>query len=158
VISPFGPRAQLAGSSDPRVERVPSADRFRTGGVNSIRGYTENQIPAPPANGGLALVLGNVELRVPLARLPLLGNLGLEAFVDFGNVWARPEYIRMAQFRPSVSRRPYGDRDVHYVFGLGPRLELPIGPLRVDLSWSARPSAVRGYLEPRVQFAIGPSI
>jgi len=51
---------------------------------------------------------------------------------------------------------------VRYVFGIGPRLDLPIGPLRVDVSWNARPSnegtGTRGYLERRFQFAIGPSI
>jgi outer membrane protein assembly complex protein YaeT len=161
VITPFGPQDNIVvGSDDPKVAGIPLPDRFRTGGVNSIRGYDENEIPEPPASGGLAILQANIELRIPLARLPVLGNLGLETFVDFGNVWARPEYIRWDQFRPSISRTPYGDQDVRYVFGLGPRFELPIGPLRVDVSWSGRPSAgtVRGYLEPRWQFAIGPSI
>lgn len=161
VISPFGPQDDVVvGSDDPQVAGIPLPDRFRTGGVNSIRGYRENEIPDPPANGGLAILQANIELRVPLARLPVIGNLGLEAFLDFGNVWARPEYIRWSQFRPTISRTPYGGQDVRYVFGIGPRFELPIGPLRVDLSWNGRPSSdgSRGYLEPVFQFAIGPSI
>jgi outer membrane protein assembly factor BamA len=165
VITPFGPQDNVVvGADDPKVAGIPLQDRFRTGGVNSIRGYNENDIPHAPAYGGLAILQANLELRIPIARLPLLGNLGFESFLDMGNVWARPEYIRWQQFRPSISRTPYGDQDVRYVFGVGPRFELPIGPLRVDLSWSARPSntgtgqRVRGYLAPRWQFAIGPSI
>jgi len=160
AIAPFGETsAPVVGADDPVVAQVPLPDRFRTGGVNSIRGYDENEIPAPPANGGLAIIQANLEWRVPLIRLPVVGQLGLETFIDMGNVWPRPRYIRWEQFRPSISRDPYGDHDVRYVFGIGPRFELPIGPLRIDVSWSARPTTgVRGYLEPRVRFAIGPSI
>jgi outer membrane protein assembly complex protein YaeT len=162
VIYPFGPQDSIAASPDPQVARVPLNDRFRTGGVNSLRGYGENLLPPSPASGGLALLLANFELRWPVARLPVLGNFGFEFFVDAGNVWARPEYIHLQQFRPSISHTPLSDQDVRYVFGIGPRLDLPIGPLRVDFSWNFRPSnegtQTRGYLEPRIQFAIGPSI
>lgn len=165
VITPFGSQDNIVvGSDDPKVAGIPLPDRFRTGGVNSIRGYRENEIPDPPANGGLAILQASFEARIPLARLPVIGNFGLEAFLDAGNVWARPEYIRWSQFRPTISRTPYGAQDVRYVFGFGPRFELPIGPLRVDLSWNARPSydgagnPVRGFMERRIQFAIGPSI
>jgi len=48
------------------------------------------------------------------------------------------------------------------VYGLGGRLVLPFGPLRVDLAWSDRPDFPRGTLFRRpmrfaYQFAIGPS-
>jgi len=162
VINPFGPEDSIAASPDPQVARVPLNDRFRTGGVNSLRGYGENLLPPAPASGGLAMLLANLELRVPVARLPVLGNFGFEFFIDAGNVWARPEYILLHQFRPSISHTPVTDQDVRYVFGIGPRLDLPIGPLRVDFSWNARPSAegtgFRNYLERRISFAIGPSI
>ncbi len=149
VIDPFGGGQFTPGTEDERLARVPISDRFRIGGVNSLRGYEENQIPS---EGGLAILQGNLELRVPL-----LGPLGAEFFVDGGNVWSRYEQIRLADFRPRVSRDPLSPAEVRYVFGFGPRLDLPIGPLRVDVSWNLRPETVRRYLLPRWQFAIGPA-
>src|SRR5262249_45431939 len=53
-IDPFGSTEVLTQDTtvEERVNRVPPADRFRIGGVNSLRGYNENEIPP---GGGLAL-------------------------------------------------------------------------------------------------------
>jgi outer membrane protein insertion porin family len=151
AIDPFGrpPAFTPSPDVDPAVARVPLEDRFRTGGVNSIRGYSDNSIPAA---GGLALLQANLELRVPLA-----GPLGLEIYADAGNAWARWERIRAASFVPEVSHEALGVDDVRYVFGIGPRLDLPIGPVRLDFTWSLRPTADRAALVAEPQFAIGPS-
>jgi outer membrane translocation and assembly module TamA len=42
---------------------------------------------------------------------------------------------------------------VRFVGGIGPRVDLPVGPLRFDISWRVRPTAWK----PKFQFAIGPS-
>jgi outer membrane protein assembly factor BamA len=42
------------------------------------------------------------------------------------------------------------------VVGVGPRLNLPFGPLRVDFSWSLRPEPGKGRVL-GAQFAIGPT-
>ncbi len=150
-IDPFGPRPAFSPRTlvDPEVARVPLEDRFRIGGVNSIRGYDENSIPP---SGGLAVLQGSVELRVPTSlKLPFMGPLGFEVYADGGNVWARPEYIKWKQFTSSS-----GDadpNDVRFVAGVGPRVDLPVGPLRVDVSWRLRPT--RSHY--KIQFAIGPS-
>jgi len=141
----FSPQAQV----DEAVARVPLNDRFRTGGVNSIRGYPENSIPF---TGGLALMQANAELRIPIA-----GPFGLEVFVDAGNVWARPSYIKRRDFTPRWNGVTLSDNDVRYVIGFGPRINLPIGPLRFDVSWSLRPSPGEARHRPKPQFAIGPS-
>ena len=141
----FSPEAQV----DEQVARVPLNDRFRIGGVNSIRGYGENTIPF---EGGLAVLQANAELRIPL-----VGPFGLEVYVDAGNVWARPSYITWDDFRPSWSDVPLSRDDVRYVFGFGPRINLPIGPLRVDVTWSLRPLPGEAGHRPKPQFAIGPS-
>ena len=124
---------------------------IRIGGVNSLRFYDENTIPAG-GSGGLAMLQGNLELRIPTSvRLPFLGPLGFETYLDVGNVWARREYIRWRHFTAS------GDESdpnlVRWVVGFGPRVELPVGPLRLDVSWRVRPKSS----DPRIQFAIGPS-
>lgn len=152
VIDPFGSQKNFTppdSTVDARVQRVPLEDRFRLGGVNSIRGFSESSLPA---TGGLAMLLANVELRVPV-----IGPLGFEAYVDAGNVWTRPSRLSGGDFWPRASSTPYGSDDVRWVVGIGPRLTLPIGPLRLDWSWSLRPSAAGQRRKPVAQFAIGPS-
>lgn len=151
MIRPFGPRPTFTPGAaiDGEVARVPTEHRFRLGGVGSIRGYSENSIPP---GGGLALLLASVELRVPLA-----GPFGLELFVDAGNVWARPEYIKPDHFSLRINHQEMDDGDVRYVFGLGPRFDLPFGPLRLDFTWSLRPDGNGRTLVAERQFAIGPS-
>ena len=150
VIDPFGPRPEFSPSAvvDSEVARVPLEDRFRIGGVNSIRGHDESSIPA---SGGLAVLQGNIELRIPTpVKLPLLGPLGFEAYIDAVNVWSRPEYVRLRHFGLTDDSDP---NSVRVVGGVGPRVDLPVGPLRVDVSWRMRPTPWR----PKIQFAIGPS-
>jgi len=150
IIDPYGPRPEFSPSAvvDSEVARVPLEDRFRIGGVNSIRSYDENSIPA---SGGLAVLKGGVELRIPTsARVPFLGTLGFEAYADAGNVWARPQYVRWRHFSQVDDADP---NTVRYVAGLGPRIDLPVGPLRLDVTWRWHPTPSH----PIFQFAIGPS-
>ena len=150
-IDPFGSRQRFSPDTlvDPEVARVPLEDRFNTGGVNSVRGHNENSIHP---SGGLVVLQGNVELRIPTGlRIPFLGALGIETYLDAGNVWDRPVYVRWRHFTPTED-----DPDpnaVRYVAGIGPRVQLPVGPLRIDFTWRLRPSTS----SPRIQFAIGPS-
>jgi hypothetical protein len=50
------------GTQDEDVARVPKERRFFLGGVNSLRGFGENAIPP---DGGLAMMLANLEYRIP---------------------------------------------------------------------------------------------
>lgn len=162
VMGPIGDaRDDFApGTEDDRVRRVPKERRFFVGGVNSLRGWGENSIPG---DGGLAMLLGNLE-----ARIPLWGPFGGEVFLDAGNVWARPEYLRLANFVAPWDARRGTPGDLRYSYGVGARLLLPFGPLRVDLAWSDHPDfeSQRVFLGAKdhkkkmrfaYQFAIGPS-
>ena len=153
MIRPFGRKRQFTASDtlDDQVLRVPLEDRFRLGGVNSLRGFDENALPP---GGGLVLVQGNIELRVPL-----VGPFGLEFYGDAGNVWARPAYMKLRQFVPRAGQSLPDPGDVRYVFGTGARLDLPFGPLRLDFTWSPRPvdPVTRKWLVHKLQFAIGPA-
>lgn len=156
VMGPIGDaRDDFApGTLDDRVRRVPKERRFFIGGVNSLRGWGENSIPG---DGGLAMLLANVE-----ARIPVWGPFGAEAFLDAGNVWARPEYLRLANFVAPWDARRGTPGDLRYSYGVGARLLLPFGPLRVDLAWSRHPdfvgSSAFGHDQRfAYQFAIGPS-
>jgi outer membrane protein insertion porin family len=151
AIDPYGEARTFSPAGlDPLLARVPLEDRFRIGGANSVRGYNESEITA---TGGLAEIQANVELRVPV-----VGPFGLELFMDVGNVWARWSYIKWENFLPELSSEPLDPSDLRYAFGLGARLMLPFGPLRLDFAWTPRPdpggqSVRRG----RAQFAIGNS-
>jgi outer membrane protein insertion porin family len=158
VMQPFGSSLNFSPEleTDPQVRRVPQESRFYIGGVNSLRGYSENEVPT---SGGLAMALVNVEWRAPLA-----GPFGMEAFIDAGNVWARPEYIKASNFIAPWNAHRAGPGDVRYTYGVGGRLLLPFGPLRIDLAWSRNPDFPYGrkFLFHRTvpfvyQFAIGPS-
>jgi outer membrane protein insertion porin family len=149
VIKPFGEKNSFvpAAGLDRDVARVPTEDLFRLGGVSSVRGYDENEIAR---TGGLALLQANLELRIPL-----VGPFGAELFVDAGNVWARPEYIRMKDFTPRFTDAALSPSDVRYVYGAGARFNLPFGPMRVDFTWGTRPEQGENRIAGRWQFAIG---
>lgn len=133
------------------VARVPLENRFRLGGVNSVRGFSENSL-AP--NGGLAMIQVNAELRVAL-----LGPFGVEFYIDGGNVWEGAGDIHIKDFTPYAGNRTVSPGDMRYVYGFGPRLNLPFGPLRLDYTWSPRPvdPVTQKRFRGRYQFAIGPS-
>jgi outer membrane protein assembly complex protein YaeT len=153
TIHPFGRPPRFTPATgvdlDQQAARVPLEDRFRIGGVNSLRGYDENTIPI---SGGLAVIQGNAELRVPL-----VGIVGLELYLDAGNVWARPAFIRWRNFVPRATHRRLEAADLRYVFGTGLRINFPFSPLRIDFTWSARPDENGRWLKAEPQFAIGPS-
>jgi outer membrane protein assembly factor BamA len=137
---------------DEEVAKVPFETRFFIGGPNTLRGYSENSIPP---SGGLATLLGNAEMRVPLA-----GPFGVEVFVDMGNVWDRAEYIQLEDFIPPWQTGRNHPDDIHWTYGIGARLELPFGPLRADLAWSEDPGFPHGRVFNKsvafaYQFAIG---
>ncbi|MEO5989074.1 MAG: BamA/TamA family outer membrane protein [Candidatus Eisenbacteria bacterium] len=152
VISPFGDVANnfSPDAADQQVARVPRPQRFFVGGPNSLRGYEENSIPL---DGGLAMVLANLEFRVPL-----YGPFGLEVFLDAGNVWDRLSYIKAGDLVLPWQAGRERRNDLRYTYGVGGRLVLPFGPLRVDLAWSDRSDFPHSRGVPfSYQFAIGPS-
>ena len=153
MAAPFGRAVQFTPSDtlvESQVARVPLANRFRIGGVNSVRGFAENSL-AP--GGGLAMLQANAELRVPL-----VGPFGVEFYIDGGNVWADASDIHLTNLTPYFGGKPVGPGDMRYVYGFGPRLNLPFGPLRLDVTWSSRPIDATGKrFKGAVQFAIGPS-
>jgi len=154
AATPFGGSVQFTPEDSTvslDVSKVPLANRFRLGGVNSVRGFAENAL-AP--NGGLAMLQGNLEVRIPLN-----GPFGLEFFIDGGNVWESADDIKWRDLKPYVGPKPVAPGDLRYVFGFGPRLNLPFGPLRLDLTWSPRPidPITKQWFVHEVQFAIGPT-
>jgi outer membrane protein insertion porin family len=85
-------------------EDLPSYEQFYLGGLDSLRGYKENEFR------GDKVVLGSLELRFPLTK-ELLGSL----FVDAGKVW--DENFSMEDFKIG--------------WGLGVRFKTPVGLIRL---------------------------
>lgn len=87
---------------------VPVHERFRVGGVDSIRGYRDNIFD------GEQMVVINSEY-----RFPIIDMLEGVAFVDVGHTWVEGESPDISQFKSST--------------GVGVRIHTPIGQLRLDL-------------------------
>jgi outer membrane protein insertion porin family len=99
---------------------TPIVERFFAGGRTTHRAFTLDDLGVPGQTlqdgqgiGGNALLLANVEWRVPLS-----GGLGLVLFADWGNVWAGPTYLKLA--------------DGRWGAGLGLHYLTPVGPFRLE--------------------------
>lgn len=140
----FPLRQTPAGQSAPFV---PPEQRFYAGGPNSVRGYGPNELGALVyvvsdtssdtgrtvqhgdtiystlrriPIGGNALVLANVELRVPA---PVFRDrLRVAAFIDVGQVYQRQQDL--TSFRA-----------LRVTPGVGLRVTTPLGPVRVDIAY-----------------------
>ena len=100
---------------------------FRTGGGNTLRGYSYNEVGVSGSVlGGEALAVSHLE-----GRFPLFGDLGGVVFSDAGNVWNRPADISLLNLKVSA--------------GVGLRYYTPIGPIRVDYAARVYPEVDFGF-------------
>jgi outer membrane protein assembly factor BamA len=134
----FGWLANLTGEDNETL--IPLPERIFSGGASSHRGFPDNQ--AGPRDletgfplGGRGLFMHNLELRFPLVG----DNIGGVLFHDAGNVYSSVSDI---SFRFRQRDRQDFDYMVHS-FGFGIRYSTPIGPIRLDLSYS--PNSPRFY-------------
>ncbi|MEQ1883463.1 MAG: POTRA domain-containing protein [Bryobacteraceae bacterium] len=127
---------------------IPLPERFFAGGASSQRAFPDNQ--AGPRDigsngngatgfplGGTAMFFHSTEL-----RFPLIGdNVGGVLFHDMGNVYSD---IRNVSFR----FRQQNLTDFNYMVqaaGFGIRYKTPVGPIRIDLSFSPNPPKFNGF-------------
>ncbi|MCS7090870.1 MAG: outer membrane protein assembly factor BamA [Verrucomicrobiota bacterium] len=120
---------------------VPFYDRFYLGGLYSLRGFKYREVsPREPGFtepvGGNTYWLGSVEY-----SLPVIQRLRFAVFYDVGNVMS------------DAFQFDFANRSDNWGFGI--RLDLPIGPLRLDygipIHYDERYSRGRG----RFQFGVG---
>jgi outer membrane protein insertion porin family len=105
---------------------VPFFERYYLGGLTSLRGFkyryiSPRQVPNIPDNepiGGDTYWFGSVEYSIPIFEQERGVGVRFALFYDIGSVGANP-------YNPNFAR--YSDN-----WGLGLRLNLPIGPLRLD--------------------------
>ncbi|MFC5520390.1 autotransporter assembly complex protein TamA [Polaromonas jejuensis] len=110
--------------------RIPSAQLFRTGGDNTVRGYGYRDIGIPLANGvvgpGRYMAVGSVEWQRPLMIDGRPSEWENTVFLDAGAVADKPRDLR-----PSVG------------LGTGVRWRSPIGPLQIDLAYGVKVKRLR---------------
>lgn len=102
---------------------IPQTHRFYAGGGSSVRGWRYRDLSASgdPQLGGNVLFEGSIELRVNILqalRDDFWDRLWTVLFMDFGNVWAEANDLRL--------------RGVAVAAGFGLRYDTFFGPFRVD--------------------------
>jgi len=138
---------------------VPLAERFFSGGGNSLRGFAINEAgPRDPVTGyqlgGEGLFVNNLELRLPPLDLPFIGkDLSPVIFHDMGNVFASTsdlfpslihwrERAELASIPVPPGSAPAQSWNFNYLsqaVGGGIRYRTPIGPVRFDVSYNINP-------------------
>jgi outer membrane protein insertion porin family len=105
---------------------VPFFERFYLGGLTSMRGYkfryvSPRQVPNIPGNepiGGDTYWFGTAEYSIPIYEAERGIGIRFALFYDIGSVGSNPYNMNWSG---------YDDN-----WGVGLRLNLPIGPLRLD--------------------------
>lgn len=131
----------------PEDGRLPIYQKYRIGGMNSVRGYDFASIsPEDPATqdkiGGEKMIVCNFEYRFPLVKKQGVSGV---VFFDAGNVWAKDDSYSFGSLRKSA--------------GLGARWNSPLGPLRLEYAFilDPGPDETRSDEDPagNWEFAIG---
>ena len=137
----LAPAFGVPKSLDPN-DPIPLPERFFAGGGASHRGFPDNQ--AGPRDlktgfplGGSAEFFNNTELRFPLTG----ENIGGVLFHDMGNVYSS---LGKVSFRFKQENNTDFNYMVHAA-GFGIRYRTPIGPVRLDLSYSINPPRYTGF-------------
>lgn len=152
------PPGQACPPNEPDCATViPLAERFLSGGGNSLRGFGLNQAgPRDPVTGfplgGSGLFVNNLELRFPPTALPYFKeNISFAVFEDAGNVFTDGNTMldNLLRWRQKDSGRCLQEAtanqcDFSYVshaIGLGVRYKTPVGPVRFDFGYNLNPPA-----------------
>ncbi|MBI5835872.1 MAG: BamA/TamA family outer membrane protein [Candidatus Eisenbacteria bacterium] len=127
------------------LQMLRAEDRFRTGGANTVRGYSEEEIggsgeatvtghSGDAFRGGRVLLLAGAEV-----RFPIWGLFSGALFLDGGAVWRSFGDVTLRAFAPYALRGPASFDRFRYSAGGGLRFATPVGPFRVDYGVKINP-------------------
>ncbi|MGK7885372.1 MAG: BamA/TamA family outer membrane protein [Crocosphaera sp.] len=114
------------------LEDLPPYEAFVIGGSNSVRGYAEGEV-----GNGRSYFQATAEY-----RFPIIPAVGAALFVDYGTTIKSQRSVRGI---PGVVRALPSDG---YGYGLGVRIQSPVGPIRVDYG-------INNEGDSRIHFGIG---
>lgn len=131
-----------AYNGDPRV---PLFDRFFLGGLYTLRGYQYRDVGPVDENnepvGGHTYWFGGLEYSVPI-----IDRVRFAGFYDVGQVYYDPYSFDVR----APQKHMYNDN-----WGIGLRLNLPIGPLRLDYAFPITAEDYNDSRGGRFQFGVG---
>lgn len=134
-------------------DEIPTAQRFRLGGISSVRGYSSRKISPRDANGdatgGNKEAYTNVELMFPLSKD--YGVLGV-LFFDAGNSWDEDEWL-LDTSKKTEDRQGDPSLGVYKSVGLGGRWNSPMGPL--EIYWGYGLDDLEDSASNRLEFRMG---
>ncbi len=111
---------------------LPPYEAFVLGGSNSVRGFGDGEL-----GSGRSYAQATVEYRFPVYKI-----VGGALFFDYGTTLGSDSEV---PGEPSVTRGLPGDG---YGYGIGVRVQSPLGPIRVDY-------AINDDSDTEIQFGIG---
>ena len=110
---------------------TPDSMRFSVGGAESVRGYEYG------AFDGYDQFYASIENRT---RFGKNGDVQLVAFFDIGNAWQKESINAAGRRTYSPDRKSAHDfKDLKKGYGVGLRINTPVGPLRFDYGWPMDP-------------------
>ncbi len=119
-------------------DRVPLFDRLFLGGANDLRGFNFRDVGPRDENGepigGQTLARATIE-----ATMPLIPRVRGAVFYDTGFV--------------NAGAYDFGTHDLVSDFGVGLRLDLPVGPLKIDYGIPLQKGNNNG--DGKIQFSVG---
>ncbi|WP_022661841.1 outer membrane protein assembly factor BamA [Paucidesulfovibrio longus] len=132
---------------------IPTAQRYRLGGITSVRGYTNRKISPRDENGeaigGDKALYTNLELLCPLSKE--YGVLGI-LFFDAGNAWKEGEWFTTSD---NTTTEEGGDPSLglYKSVGIGGRWNSPMGPL--EIYWGYGLDELQDSSNNRLEFRMG---
>ena len=126
-------RAELGYTAAGSLDGIPQDSVFRTGGAQSVRGYSYQSLGVPDGNavvGGRKLAVGSMEYVHWFDR-----QWGGALFYDAGNAWDTSDQTRLFSG-----------------YGLGARWRSPAGPLALDVAYGQGDQQVRVHFSVAIAF------
>ena len=122
-----------------RVDNVPIFDRYFLGGPTNLRGFGFQKVSPKDIQGesmgGNTYANGTAEY-----SFPIIERVRGALFFDAGNVWPNSYQFGLPDLKADV--------------GIGGRLNLPIGPLRLDYGYPIMTDSESGH-SGKIQFSVG---
>ncbi|MEO8049847.1 MAG: BamA/TamA family outer membrane protein [Acidobacteriota bacterium] len=139
----FGYVQRLGGLAE-----IPLGERFFAGGSASQRAFPDNQAGPRDLETGFPLGGNSFLFHSTELRFPLFGeNIGGVLFHDMGNVYSSVDQISFRFHQDSY-------QDFNYMvqaLGVGIRYKTPVGPVRLDFSYSPNSPRFVGFSGTRDQ-------